>query len=155
MYDCLAGFKYFKNYSSITDLGSGGGFPGVLLGIVFDNIPVNLVEKSPKKSEYLSEVKDYLKLKNLQVNNILVNEYKNKSEVITCRAFKPADEIIEMTENHFLSGGKYILFKGKMESINEELGNIRKKYNIECEIFKIAEKIDEKERHVVLFNKKP
>ena len=56
IYDSLSGFKYFEKYASITDLGSGGGFPGILLGIVFKEKKIVLIEKSPKKVIFLKDL---------------------------------------------------------------------------------------------------
>ncbi|OHD36590.1 MAG: 16S rRNA (guanine(527)-N(7))-methyltransferase RsmG [Spirochaetes bacterium GWF1_31_7] len=153
IYDCLAGFNYFKGYKSITDLGSGGGFPGLLLGIVFSESTIHLVEKSPKKAKYLYDAVNHLKLTNVTVNNGLVNEFIVKTDVITCRGFKPINEIIDMTQLYFNSDVTYILFKGRVETINEELGLTAKKYSIHSEIFKIADQMPEKERNIVILKK--
>lgn len=59
-----------------------------------------------------------------------------------------------MTQSYFNKGTKYLLYKGKMETINDELEITSKKYNIHYEIQKIAKKITEKERHLVIVYKK-
>ncbi len=149
LYDCVSGFSYFdkEEIQMITDLGSGGGFPGLLLAIAFPNKRVNMVEKSPKKVEYLNYMIKTLGLANASVHNMLVNEYKHSSDVITCRAFKPTDEIVSMTRDYFKSGGKYILFKARVETINEEISRI--KSPIKTDVVVIAEKIIGKERHLL------
>lgn len=145
IYDCIGGFSYFEPFPVIADLGSGGGFPGVLLGIAFPNKIVHLVEKSPKKAMYLNEAVKILGLKNVRVHSCLVSDFCEKADVITCRAFKSTAEILQMTMSYFKRGIPYLLFKGRRETINEELSNIKGlKYTMKIE--KICPEIREKER---------
>ncbi len=145
IYDCIGGFSYFEPFSVITDLGSGGGFPGLLLGTAFPNKIVHLVEKSPKKAAYLNEAAKVLELKNVRVHSCLVNDFCEKTDVITCRAFKSTAEILQMTMPYFKSGIPYLLFKGRRETIDEELTGIKGlKYTMKIE--KICPEIKEKER---------
>lgn len=145
IYDCIGGFSYFEPFSVITDLGSGGGFPGLLLGTAFLNKIVHLVEKSPKKAAYLNEAAKVLELKNVRVHSCLVNDFREKTDVITCRAFKSTAEILQMTMPYFKSGIPYLLFKGRRETIDEELTGIKGlKYTMKIE--KICPEIKEKER---------
>ncbi|HOJ64085.1 MAG TPA: 16S rRNA (guanine(527)-N(7))-methyltransferase RsmG [Spirochaetota bacterium] len=149
--DCLLPYSYFANYNSITDLGTGGGLPGVLLAIIFPDKNITLIEKSPKKVLFLEEIKKSLNLKNVQ---IILNNVENidiKSQVVTCRAFKSIYEIISLTKKFFNSNGIYILYKGRIEKIKEEISEC-KKINIEYNIYKIENDFG-KERHIVICRK--
>ena len=84
--------------------------------------------------------------------NGLVNEQKITSEVITCRAFKDINTILSFTKNFLNNNGTYILYKGKMDTIKKELSIAEKQFKINSKIYKIN-KINEKERHVVIINK--
>ncbi|MBR2316409.1 MAG: 16S rRNA (guanine(527)-N(7))-methyltransferase RsmG [Spirochaetales bacterium] len=148
LYDCIGGFEYFKPFSVITDLGSGGGFPGLLLGIAFPDKIVNLVEKSPKKTAYLNEAVKTLGLKNVRVHSCLVNDFHEKTDVFTCRAFKSTEQIIQMTMPYFKKGTPYLLFKGRKETIDMELSQIKGlKYITKLE--KICPEIKDKERYLL------
>jgi 16S rRNA (guanine527-N7)-methyltransferase len=151
--DCLAGFTYFKPYSTITDLGSGGGFPGIILALIFHEKKIILVEKSPKKFQFLNETKKLLKINNVELHNGLVEELKINSEVVTCRAFKDIKTIIDMTKKFYDNKGIYILYKAKMEKIEDELNITKQKYNLNYTINKL-DMIKEKERHIVVISKK-
>lgn len=153
IYDCLAGFEYFEDYETITDLGSGGGFPGILLGIVFKDKKIKLVEKSPKKVAFLQEAVKVLNLKNVAISLNLVGDEKIDSSCITARAFKSIDEIIGFTRYYFKRGGEYLLYKGKIETINEEIDLAEKSYKFNFHILKIADKMVDKERHLVKIKK--
>ena len=152
IFDCLVCNQYFKKYSSITDLGSGGGFPGLLLAIIFPEKKFYLIEKSIKKTNFLKEAFDLLNLKNVTIINGLANEHKIRSEVITCRAFKDINTILSFTKDFLIGGGIYILYKGKAEMIKEELLIAQKQFKIKVLINKIN-KIKEKERHIVIIKK--
>ena len=148
LYDCVGGFEYFKPFSVISDLGSGGGFPGLLLGIAFPDKIVHLVEKSPKKGAYLNEAVKTLGLKNVRVHSCLVNDFKEATDVFTCRAFKSVAEIVQMTMPYFKKGTPYLLFKGRKETIDMELSQIKGlKYTTKLE--KICPEIKDKERYML------
>ena len=152
IFDCLVCNQYFKKYSSITDLGSGGGFPGLLLAIIFPEKKIYLIEKSIKKANFLKETVELLNLKNVTIINDLVNEQKIRSEVITCRAFKDINTILSQTKDFFVTGGVYILYKGKSEMIKDELLSTKEQFKIKVSINKIN-KIKGKERHIIIIKK--
>ena len=148
LYDCVGGFEYFKPFSIISDLGSGGGFPGLLLGIAFPDKIVHLVEKSPKKTAYLNDAVKTLGLKNVHVHSCLVNDFKEATDVFTCRAFKSVAEIVQMTMPYFKKSTPYLLFKGRKETIDMELSQIKGlKYTTKLE--KICPEIKDKERYML------
>lgn len=151
-FDCLSCWDFFKDYSSITDLGSGGGLPGILLSIIFPKKKITLIEKSIKKIQFLKEAINQLNLKNTNVINGLVNEQKIETEVVTCRAFKDINTMLTYTNKFLNKNGTYILYKGKLEIIKKELLIAEKKFKINSKIHKIN-KIKEKERHIVIIKK--
>ncbi len=152
IFDCLACWKYFKKYSSITDLGSGGGLPGLLLSIIFPDKKIILIEKSPVKIKFLKDAVNSINLKNVITVHGTVNEQKIGTDVITCRAFKDIYTILTSTKDFFDNGGIYLLYKGRRELIEGELLRTKKHFNIQEEINKI-DKIENKERHIVLIKK--
>ncbi|OHD10968.1 MAG: 16S rRNA (guanine(527)-N(7))-methyltransferase RsmG [Spirochaetes bacterium GWD1_27_9] len=152
IYDCLCANDFFTPYSSITDIGSGGGFPAILLAIIFPQKKIQLIEKSPRKVEFLIEVIKTLDLKNANVICGVVSEQKIIGDCITCRAFKSILEILDMTKTFFNKGGTYLLYKGRKETIDEETKEASKKYKFNLKLDKIAEKT-EKERYFVVVKK--
>lgn len=152
VFDCLVCWEYFKKYSSITDLGSGGGLPGILLSIIFPDKKIFLIEKSPVKANFLQDAVNNINLKNVTIIKGLVNEQKIETEVITCRAFKDILTILTVTDDFYKRGGVYLLYKARRELIEEELSRAKKHFKIKEEIYKIG-KIEEKERHIVFIKK--
>ena len=74
--DCLPLFKMIKDGQSIIDLGSGGGFPGILLSIVKPNNKTNLLESSTKKCFFLKSAIEKLSLTNTKVINKTIKNNK-------------------------------------------------------------------------------
>ncbi len=106
------------NEEMITDLGSGAGFPGIVLAIAAQErkIPIkfNLIEKSKKKTIFLEAVIKKLNLKaNVITRNIFDEETKISSDIITARAFKPLPVILKLIHNQALNYKKFFVFLGK------------------------------------------
>ena len=107
-----------KNDRSIVDIGSGAGFPGLVLAIAAKerNIlaKINLIEKSPKKAKFLEGTIKELKL-NVSVINRDVFKLQNKfkDDVFVVRAFKPLEIILELIHNKVENLKKFFIFLGK------------------------------------------
>ena len=98
---------------SISDLGSGAGFPGIILAIHYENSPfhVKLVEKSPVKRSFLKQIINKL---NLNVE-LIDSAYKSEAsaDIIVCRAFKKLREIVKISREIYVKPHKIIILKGK------------------------------------------
>jgi len=105
------------NSSIITDIGSGGGMPGIIISIMIKNlkktIKMNLYEKSHHKSSFLRKVSRDLKL-NAEVMQENIFETQNlESGTIMARAFKPLPIVLELVYRNFNNYKNLILFMGK------------------------------------------
>ena len=113
------------NSDIITDIGSGGGMPGIVISIMIKNQKnsgkVHLYEKSHHKSSFLRKVSRDLKL-NTEVMQKNVFEVKNlESGTIIARAFKPLPIILDLVNKNFSSYKNLIVFMGKNgEKVLEE-----------------------------------
>ena len=130
--DCAPMFNMIKEQESVIDLGSGGGFPGILLAIFLPNNHISLLESSSKKCYFLKTVIEKLSLKNTTTINQTIKENNNIGvyDVITARAFAPIKKIIKLTKNNTHQKTKHILLKGKKKIIQEELKLINKNQHI-------------------------
>ena len=113
------------NATICSDLGSGGGLPGIVLAIMMKNLnqpmKFNLYEKSHLKSVFLRNVSRKLKL-NTEVIEEDVFGIKNlKSETVVARAFKPLPVVLELMSKNFTNCKNLILFMGKngKQTLNE------------------------------------
>jgi len=113
------------NSKIITDIGSGGGLPGIILSIMLKNlknpIKVHLYEKSHHKSAFLRSVSRELKLNTEIIQKNIFEAENLESGTIMARAFKPLPIVLELVNKNFSSYKNLILFMGKSgEKILEE-----------------------------------
>jgi 16S rRNA (guanine527-N7)-methyltransferase len=103
--------------NTVTDLGTGGGFPGIIIAIILKNlkknIKVNLIEKSQNKSSFLREVSRKLNLDTEIVQKDIFKITKIKSGSIMARAFKPLPVVLELVYRNFSSYKNLVIFMGK------------------------------------------
>ena len=106
-----------KNSSVCADLGTGAGFPGIILSILFRErkypIRVDLYEKSPKKCQFLFKVVKKLDLNALVLEKNVIEQRNLKAGTIVARAFKPIQSIFEIVTKNFKNFNNLILFLGK------------------------------------------
>jgi len=149
--DCLLPLKHFPaGLKTVADFGSGGGLPGVIYAIQFPEIQFELYEKSPKKQDFLKKCQAIAP--NLKILGEIPKELK--VEMVTARAFKPLDVILEVSRDYYKNGGKYFLLKARQEKIDEELVDAKKKFkDLQLEIVALSSPILDVERHLVLIHK--
>ena len=147
--DCEPLIKRIKNNTKILDLGSGGGFPGILLAITKPKSQISLIESSSKKCFFLRSVADKRALKNTTIINKKIEPNNNIGvfDIITARAFASIDRITKLTKTNCNKDTKYLLLKGKDKTIQEELTDIDKNLYL-YEIIKLDTKTHE--RNMVL-----
>ena len=105
------------NSNTTTDLGSGAGFPGIVVAIILknmkNNMDVHLYEKSYHKSRFLKEVSEKLNL-NTKVFQKNIFEIKNlETGTIMSRAFKPMPVVLDLVYENFSKYKNLIFFMGK------------------------------------------
>ena len=107
-----------KNDKTLIDIGSGAGFPGLVLAIILKErknpVKVKLVEKSPKKVKFLNKIINELQI-DAEVIEKNIFEYSKKisESVFVFRAFKPLKIILELIHNKAENWKKIIIFLGK------------------------------------------
>jgi len=105
------------NDKIITDIGSGGGFPGIIVSIMIKNLKstakVHMYEKSHHKSTFLKKVSRDLKLNTEIIKRDIFEAQNLRSGTIMARAFKPLPVVLDLVYKNFLSYKNLILFMGK------------------------------------------
>ena len=106
-----------KNSKICADLGTGAGFPGIVLSLMFREkkypIRVDLYEKSPKKCQFLTQVITKLDLDALVLEKNVLEQENLEVGTIVARAFKPMQSIFEIVTKNFKNFKNLILFLGK------------------------------------------
>ena len=109
---------------NIVDLGSGAGFPGLIIAFYNENVRfhVKLYEKSPVKRAFLNNIKEKLDIKNIEIGNDVYEQKKIIADVIVCRAFKKLEEILKISREIVKKPHKLIILKGK--NAQSEINNV-------------------------------
>ena len=131
------------NKGSLSDLGSGAGFPGLVLAIYNQNFNfhVKLYEKSPVKRDFLNKMISKLKIKASLFSNVF--DEKIESYYIISRAFKKLDKIIQVSREIAKKPHKLIILKGQnaQEEANKAFKNEKYTYKLENSMTDIKSKI--------------
>ena len=107
-----------KNDNTLVDLGSGAGFPGLVLAITLKDrkipLKIKLIEKSPKKVKFLRDLINILQLDVDVINrNFLEDSKKLLEDVFVARAFKPLKITLQLIHNKAVNFKKIFIFLGK------------------------------------------
>lgn len=90
----IAKFISFKDGSKIVDLGTGGGFPGIPLAILFPNCQFTLVDSINKKITVTAAVAEAINLQNVTTKTARVEELKDKFDFVVTRAVAKVDKLL-------------------------------------------------------------
>jgi 16S rRNA (guanine527-N7)-methyltransferase len=125
----------FKNETKILDVGTGGGFPGIPLAILFPNCNFTLVDSIAKKIHVVDSIVDSLKLDNICTSVSRVESLNSKHDFIVSRAVTNMSKFLNLTKGRIIKGGHNSLNNGiiylKGGNLSEELKNIKNQmYNI-------------------------
>jgi 16S rRNA (guanine527-N7)-methyltransferase len=107
-----------RGAEDLADLGSGGGFPGLVLAVFLRETPgktIRLVESNRKKAAFLQTVTGKLSLPATVVTQRIEDVVQSQPapEIVTARALAPLPSLLSMTEPWFLDGAKALLHKGR------------------------------------------
>ena len=123
-----------KNDKTLVDIGSGAGFPGLVLAILVKDrkipLKIKLIEKSRKKVKFLRDLINELNLDVEVINQNALDDPKNISEdIFVARAFKPLNIILQLIHNKAINWKKVFIFLGKTGK--NELLRVSKSWDIE------------------------
>lgn len=150
----------FKDKIIIGDIGSGGGLPGIPLGIAMPECKFVLVERMSKRCAFLENVVAILGLTNVAVMNVEAEQVKSGSiDIAVFRAFRPLDKkMIKTLLNIIPSTGVLAAYKAKLDKIKEEMSAINYDENLYSVIplkvpFLTEDSEENRERNLVLISK--
>ena len=137
-----------KNCTGIADLGSGGGFPGIILALYYQhyNFHVKLYEKSPIKSAFLFNISKMLDLK-CKIICRDVKSIKIDSNHLVCRAFRKLPYILNFSRENCVKKHKIIVMKGK--NAQQEINNTFQMRNYQ---YRLENSITDNDSKIIILN---
>ena len=125
-YDSLTLTKAIElTNQKVCDIGTGAGFPGIVLKIAYPNLEITLVEALTKRCVFLNEVIKELDLKNIKVVNQRAEEFSHNNieyfDIITSRAVAKLNILLELSIKSLKIGGYYVALKA---NVDEEIKSI-------------------------------
>ena len=132
---------------SLSDLGSGAGFPGLILALFNTNndFHVKLYEKSPVKRAFLEDICNKLSIK-VQIRGNIYEEMIDSDYIVT-RAFKKLEAIIQVSREIAKKSHKLIILKGQNAQEDLENAFIKQKYD-----YKLEKSITNEESKIIIVN---
>jgi len=112
--DSLYPLKFLSDFNSFADIGTGAGYPGMILAMARPELTACLIESRSKRVAFLNFVKSSLKLENLEVICNRVEKVQNKLpfELITSRAVTNTALLLKLTSNISNAKTRYLFYKG-------------------------------------------
>lgn len=134
-YDSLTLEKaiHLEKVNTLCDIGTGAGFPGLVLKIVFPNLKITLIDSLNKRVEFLKVVIQKLELENIEAIHMRAEEFakshREEFDVVTSRAVANLSILSELSLPLVRDGGYFIPMKAKMEMEITTLNSILTKLN--------------------------
>jgi len=114
IYDAIYPVKFLPSVKNLLDIGTGAGFPGMILAMGLPDTEVTLVEPLAKRASFLQFIKADLGLKNVSVVKKRVEEMEPKIfEMVTSRAVTDTDMLLKLSENFRDDNSKLLFYKGE------------------------------------------
>ena len=114
IFDALFPLSFLPPVKSLLDIGTGAGFPGMILAFGLPDTEVTLVEPLTKRASFLQFIKADLKLENVRVVKKRVEEMESEIfELITSRAVTDTKMLLELSKNFRNEDSKLLFYKGE------------------------------------------
>ena len=136
-YDSLTIVKEINlnEIETLCDVGTGAGFPGIVLKIVYPHLKITLIDSLLKRINYLNETIKKLDLQDIKAIHTRSEDYKDKFDLVTARAVASLDKLIPWCIHLVKADGKFIAMKANVDKELEHLNKNLNKYH--CKIKKI------------------
>ena len=140
---------------TLCDVGTGAGFPGIVLKIVYPNLKITLVDALQKRVNYLNVIIKDLQLENIQAIHTRGEDLHDKYDVVTARAVANIEKLLKYTMHLVNNTGVFVAMKGNIDNeLRPEIENkISKKYQI-LKIEKFELPIENSQRSLIVIKNK-
>lgn len=136
---------------TLCDVGTGAGFPGIVLKIIYPNLKITLIDSLQKRVNYLNIIIKELELKDIEAIHFRGEDYKGKFDVVTSRAVANIEKLVNYTMHLLSENGIFIAMKGNVEEeLNDQvIEKLSKRYKIE-NIIKFKLPLENSDRSLVI-----
>ena len=144
-----------KNTNNLCDIGTGAGFPGIVLKIIFPNIKITLIDSLQKRVNYLNIVIKELGLEKIEAIHTRGEDFKGNFDVVTSRAVANIEKLVNYTMHLVAKDGIFVAMKGDIA--NELTPEVEQKLNKKHKIIKIEKfllPLEESKRSLVVMKNK-
>ena len=154
-YDSLTIVKYIdlSNKKTLLDIGTGAGFPGMVLKIVYPNLEVTLLDSNNKKITFLKQLSEKL---NVKVNAIqarseeYIKEKREYFDVVTSRAMANLRVLLELSIPYVKINGNFIAMKANASEELKEAGNTHEKLGAKLSSIQEFELLKENSKRTII-----
>lgn len=114
IHDAIYPITFLPKIKNLLDIGTGAGFPGMMLAIAMSDVEVTLVEPIVKRASFLQFVKADLELDNVNVKNSRIQELDSELfDIVTSRAVTDTKLLIELSKPFCHSDTQLLFYKGE------------------------------------------
>ncbi len=149
--DSLAIAKLVKG-QYIMDIGSGGGFPGIPLAVIFPEKKITLLDSRGKRVEFLRHASATIGLKNVTAVKTRVQDFRptEKFDTLVTRAFSSLSDMLAWTHHLQFPGARLLAMKGKWP--NQEIEPLQTSFKSRLRVESVKVPFLDAERHVVIID---
>jgi 16S rRNA (guanine527-N7)-methyltransferase len=158
IFDSLAPIGILRKLvvKQVVDIGSGAGLPGIPLAICWPEGEFTLVERMGRRAGFLRNVLAILDLPNVRIEEAEMEKLSVTGfDLAVFRAFKPLEpKMLQKLFRLITPGGILTAYKGRRQSIEEEMDQFQKLCDIKWDILPLEIPFLEEERHLVVLSRK-
>ncbi len=124
IYDAVYPIKFLPQVDTLLDIGTGAGFPGMILAFALPNTQVTLAEPLAKRASFLQYIKADFKLSNVHVKNMRVEEMEPSCfDIVTSRAVTDTELLLSLSRPYIDEKSLLLFYKGErvFDEVNEDL----------------------------------
>ncbi len=139
----IAKFTSFTKGTRVLDVGTGGGFPGIPLAIMFPEVSFHLIDSIGKKIKVVEAVTSELNLKNVTPQQIRVEQLKDRYDFIVSRAVTAFPDFVKLCRNRIKKEQKNAITNGILYLKGGDFGNELKPFRNRVSIIPLTDFFEE------------
>ena len=133
----------FEDGATVLDVGTGGGFPGIPLAIMFPNVKFTLVDSIGKKIKVVNAVAEALQLTNVEAYQTRAEQVKKRFDFVVCRAVTDMNDFARWVQGKILPTNRHGLQNGILALKGGDLDNELKSFGNKVTVYPLSKYFDE------------